>query len=125
MKKLTTSLTVDADIVTRARAIIEKSGLPFSASKLISTLVFEAFDRIETATPIGASPMIEKLRRAIHGETTVQHSIDGTVAKATAPGLTAADVENIVERLLAQREDETSARVAERPGQYKASKRKA
>jgi hypothetical protein len=117
MKKNATSLTVDGEIVVKARELIEKARLPFSVSKLVSTLVFEAFNAIENNTA-AELPTAAQLRRAIHGH-------DKNTASQHTTSLLAT-IENVVAKMLAERgiDDDYSARVAEPAAKYKA-KRKA
>lgn len=122
MKINATSLTVDNSIVQRARAIILKSGMPFSVSKLVSKLLDEAFTAIETPEAHQEFPLIAQLRRSIHGETTAALP---TVVRLSGAGIsvnsgfTVTDIENIVERVLEKRDNEQTARVAESIGKYR------
>jgi hypothetical protein len=67
MKKAVTSLTVDAEIVARAKDIIARSRLPFSVAKLVSSLLGEVFDLIESPTKSAKTQLIDQLRDNIHG----------------------------------------------------------
>ena len=69
MKKAVTSLTVDAEIVARAKDIIARSRLPFSVAKLVSSLLGEVFDLIESPAKSAKTPLVDQLRDNIHGRT--------------------------------------------------------
>lgn len=116
MRKNGTNLTVDSSVVTRAKGLIEKSGLPFSVTKFVEMLVSETLDALENtgSQPIRL-PFYERIRRDIHGETTVQQSIGSTVAKATSGGgdeALEATIRRIMQQELAARDAKPTKRKA-------------
>ena len=123
MKINGTSLTVDKPIVERAREIIAKSGMPFSVTKLVSKLLGEAFDAIESTRAAIDFPLINQMRQSIHsGQPVTKFMGDGVMligaGMSANSGLSVTDIENIVDRVLAKREEEHTARVAEPQGHY-------
>lgn len=125
MKINGTSLTVDKPIVARAREIIAKSGMPFSVTKLVSKLLAEAFEAIENNSPALDFPLIAQMRQAIHAGQPVPKITGGTVFLGGAglsanAGLTVTDIENIVDRVLAKRDEEQTARAKRALGDIRA-----
>lgn len=145
MKKAVTSLTVDAEIVARAKDIIARSRLPFSVAKLVSTLLGEVFDMIESPTKSAETKFIDQLRDNIHGRATTGPPAERELTDedleqvAGGSGLDPASiasqranagaflgkneinlgdfVRSIVEKALEEREG-TSAKAAEPPAPY-------
>jgi hypothetical protein len=136
---------VDGDVVSRARAIIETSKLPFSVSKLVTTLLFEVFDAIESKHPNREMPLLRQLRDNIHGLSTTVPPAERELTDeeleqvAGGSGLDAAIIANqrakagafvgkneislgdyirdIVDKALEER-DGTSAKASEEPAPY-------